>query len=320
MSLTPLAHRKGVGVVPASNSPFHILDAVYTALTAANDYNGVAFPSPLVGVTKTTVGGPITEEVIHGTFTTSGKTYKFMIAAASTAKTPAMFGNHTWLANCIMTGGNINSGVYLDWAHGTTPMTGGTPTGFMRTLDTATTTCVKVYATITAEKVDIDYETNTGLILTSSIGAILDPETASLVSAESDGRVYGVMVSGSSAVMAATQNTATGTGSPYRYLSSNGGAHFAVHVPGTTNLWRGNRSDFSVISTPTSDANADNEPQAWAIRCHETVGSKGIGRLREVCVTRDAKYGLRAQIAGVDKWYYLAGATGVDQDALARLC
>lgn len=321
MSLTALAHRKGVGVVPASNSPFHILDAVYTALTAANDYNGVAFPAPLVGVTKFTAGGPVTEEAIYGTFTTSAKTYKFLIAAASVAKNPLMAGSHTWLANCILSGGCINAGAFATWDHATQPFTSGGPTGLMRTLDTATTTCVKVYAIITAETLHIYYETNTGTILGTAFGALIDPESTSGNSAESDGRVYGTWVGGSAGAMSATQNAISATsGSMFEYTAGNGREHFFVHNIGASTTRRGNRNDGLVSSTTTSLASPDNEPYAFPSYVYDPLGGQGLGRLREICVTRDAKYGFRAQISGVDKWFYISGSTGVDQDAMALLC
>lgn len=319
MSLAALLHRKGAGVVPAANTPVGILDAVYTALTAANDYNGVAFPSPLTGVTKYQNGG--VTEAVYGSFTTSAKTYKFLIAGVNAARTPFMGGSHTWLANCIMSGGCISAGAFATWDHATQPFTSGGPTGLLRTLDTATTTCVKVYAVLTAETLDVYYETNAGTILGSAFGALIDPESTGGNSAESDGRVYGTMVGGSAGAMSSVQNLSTwASGSIFRYTASNGREHFIVHNVGLTTTRRATRNDQLAASTTTALASCDNEPLAFPSYVYDPVGGQCLGRLREICVVRDAKYGTRAQIAGVDKWFYVSGSTGTDQDALGLLC
>lgn len=319
MSLTALAHRKGAGVVPAANTPVGILDAVYTALTAANDYNTVAFPSPLVGVTKYQNAG--VTEAVYGTFTTSAKTFKFVIGGVNAARTPFMGGSHTWLANCIMSGCTLTAGAFSTWDSGTNPFTTGFPSGLLRTFDTGITTVAKVYAVLTAETLHLYYETNTGTILGSAFGALIDPESTSGNSQESDGRIYGIAVGGSAGAMSSIQNISTaGSGSMFRYTASNGREHFLVFTPTTGVVRRAARNDYRVSATTTADASCDNEPYAWPIPVYDPNGGQGLGRLREVCCVRDAKYGFRAQIAGVDKWFYVSGSTGTDQDAYGLIC
>ena len=322
MSLAALLHRKGAGVVPAGNAGNQILDAVHTALTAANDYNGVGFPSPLVGVTRFTAGAPVTEEAIYGTFTTSAKTYKFLIAWASVAKTPLMdtTGTHTWLAGCVMSGGTLNAGAFATWDHATAPFTSGQSSGLCRTVDTATTTIAKVYAVITAETLWVFYETSTGTILGSAFGALIDPESTGANSAESDGRIYGVWVGGSAGAMSATQHaTPVQSGSVFRHTNAQGREHLLIFTPISGTVRRGSRNDARMSATTTADASPDNEPYAWPIPIYDITGGQGLGRAREVCCTRDAKYGLRAQVAGVDKWFYVSGSVVTDQDAVALI-
>ncbi len=317
MSLSALAHRKGTGVVPAANTVTAILDAAFTALTAAADYAAVNFPSPLVGVTKFTVAGPLTE-AIYGTFATSAKTYKFLIAGSTNAKTPLMAGSHTWLANCIMSGCELNAGAFATWDSATHPFTSGNPSGLLRTFDTGTTTIAKVYAIITAETLHVYYETNTGTILGSAFGALIDPESTTSNSAESDGRIYAVAVGGSAGAMSATQHTVAGAGALFRYNASNGREHLIVFTPGTGVTRRGTRNDFRVVATTTADCSCDNEPYAWSIPIYDPIGGQGLGRLREISITRDAKFGQR-QAPTTDKWYYVSGSTGTDQDAFALI-
>lgn len=317
MALVALNHRKGTGVVPIANTVTSILDAVYTALTAAADYTAVNFPSPLVGVTKFVTAGVLTE-AIYGTFTTSAKTFKFLIAGSATAKTPLMGGSHTWAANCILSGGTLNAGAFATWDSATFPFTSGPSTGLTRTFDTALFTIAKVYAVITAETLHLYYESNTGTIFGSAFGALIDPHSTGGNSAESDGRVYGVAVSGSTAAMFSGMHaTSASVGSYLRYTASASREHFIFFVPGAV-MSRASRNDGRTSSTTTTDASADNEPYAWPIVIYDPLTGKGVGRLREVCLTRDAKYGQK-QAPTTDVWYYVSGSTGTDMDAIALL-
>lgn len=317
MSLTALSHRKWATVTVTVSTCAGLLDHIYTAITQANDYAAVAIPSPLT-VTKYQNAG--TTEAIYGTFGAgSALTPKFLIAGVNAARTPLMSsstnGSHTWTANYLMAGLTKNAGAFATWDHATQPFTSGSPIGLCKFYD-AGVAAAKIHALVTAETVWVFVESATGTFFGCGIGALLDPETTSSTSAESDGRLYSVVVSGTTAI-GATLHT-LGSGFLY-HAASNNSAHFLTIKAGTSSCLRTSRLSAQTAATTTTLINWDSEPVALPIYCYDTVGDRFIGRIREVTVVRDAKMTQRQAPAGVDRWHYVGGSATADQDCLGFL-
>ena len=313
MSLTALAHRKAATVTIVTNTTTAILDYIYTAITAANDYAGTAFPSPLTVTKYQNVG---VTEALYGTFTTGALTHKFLIAGVNAARTPLMGGSHTWTAQYLMGGLTKNAGAFATWDHATLPFTSGQSTGLVKFFDPSVVTGAKVHAIITAETLWVFIESSTNTTYGIGIGALVDPETTTSGSAESDGRIYGVMTSGT-ALISLTLN---GTSASFGYHSaSNNAVHFLCFNAGLSTLQATARNCVTNTSTTTSGANADNEPFAMPIFVRNQTTDKLIGRLREIGFTRDAKHGQVQSPGGVDRWHYVGGSTSADCDCLAYL-
>lgn len=316
MSLASLAHRKWATVTVTTSTCAGLLDHIYTAITQANDYAGVAIPSPLT-VTKYQNAG--TTEAIYGTFGAgSALTPKFLIAGVNAARTPLMSsstnGSHTWTANHLMAGLTKNAGAFASWDHASQPFTSGSPIGLSKFYD-ASVAAAKIHALVTAESVSVFVETAAGAFLGTGIGALLDPETTSSTSAESDGRLYSVVVSGTSAIGAGIHG---GSGLLY-HNASNNGTHFLTLKAGTSSCLRTSRLSSQTPSTTTTLTNWDSEPVALPIYCYDTAGDRFIGRLREITVVRDAKMAQRQSPGGTDRWFYVGGSASADGDCLGFL-
>jgi len=317
MSLTTLSHRKWATVTVTTSTCPGLLDHIYTAITQANDYAGVAIPSPLT-VTKYQNAG--TTEAIYGTFGAgSALTPKFLIAGVNAARTPLMStstnGSHTWTANYLMAGLTKNAGAFATWDHATQPFTSGSPIGLCKFYDAAVA-AAKVHAYVTAETVWVFIETNTGTVFGTGIGALLDPESSSSNSAESDGRLYSVVVTGTTA-MAGTFNTATNAW--LTHSAANNAVHWLTLQPGSSSCLRTAKIAAHSASTTTTLINRDSEPVALPLYCYDVVGDKFLGRLREVTVVRDAKLGQRQSPAGADRWHYVGGSPSADGDCIGLL-
>jgi len=317
MSLTTLSHRKWSTVTVTTSTCPGLLDHIYTAITQANDYAGVAIPSPLT-VTKYQNAG--TTEAIYGTFGAgSALTPKFLIAGVNAARTPLMStstnGSHTWTANYLMAGLTKNAGAFATWDHATQPFTSGSPIGLCKFYDAATA-AAKVHAYVTAESVWVFIETNTGTVFGCGIGAILDPESSSSNSAESDGRLYSVVVTGTTALASNFNSTA---GTFFYHTANNNAIHFLTLQPGSSSCLRTARLHTQAASTTTTLINRDSEPVALPIYCYDSANDKFLGRLREVTVVRDAKLGQRQSPAGTDRWHYVGGSPSADQDCIGLL-
>lgn len=317
MSLTTLSHRKWATVTVTTSTCPGLLDHIYTAITQANDYAGVAIPSPLTSVTKRQNAG-VTESVDFG-FATAGLTVKGQISGVNAARTPLMStstnGSHTWTANYLMAGLTKNAGAYQAWDHATQPFTSGSPIGLCKFYDAAVA-AAKVHAYITAETVWVFIETAAGGVLGTGIGAPIDPESSSSNSAESDGRLYSVVVTGTTQ-MAGTFNTATNAW--LTHSASNNAVHWLTLQPGSSSCLRTSKVVSPVASTTTTMINRDSEPVALPIYCYDQGNDKFLGRLREVTVVRDAKLGQRQSPAGTDRWHYVGGSTSADVDCMGLL-
>lgn len=316
MSLTALAHRKWATVTVTTSTCPGLLDHIYTAITQANDYAGVAIPSAL-SVTKYQNAG--TTEAIYGTFgAASALTPKFLIAGVNAARTPLMSastnGSHTWTANHLMAGLTKNAGAFATWDHATQPFTSGSPIGLSKFYD-ASVAAAKIHALVTAETLWVFIESATGTFFGCGIGALLDPESTDSTDSESDERVYSVVVSGTTAIGTGIHG---GSGLLY-HGASNNATHFLTLQPGSSSCLRTQRLQPMSLSTTTTLTTRAGKPIAIPLFCYDTVNDRCLGRLREIMAVRDGKMGQRQSPAGVDRWFYVGGSASADGDCIGLL-
>ena len=227
----------------------NMLDAIYSALSAANDYRGTAKPSThawtftkraVLGVTNAITCEPpasaglgVTPVVIIG-----GRTI------VSTPTTPTMLAPDTSFNSTLHVGVNKNGGAYNSW-DAALPMTSGQWSGYYRATSTimATSTIVRCY--VSQETILVCTINTTTSHAWFYSGAILQPySNDTSVCAETDGRLYGMTVSGGTAGIAATWLTSTGAMFSHNISANN--LHSAVFQPNTSTMWScGTRTVYS---------------------------------------------------------------------------
>lgn len=317
MSLATLAHQRWSTVTVTTSTAPGILNHIYTAITQANDYAATAIASPLTSVTKR---GGTTESIDFG-FAAASLGVKGQISGVNAARTPLMAasanGSHTWSANVLMMGLTKNAGAYSAWDHASAPFTSGQTIGLCKFFDVGALTAAKVHALVTAETVWVFIETSGGAVYGGGIGAIHDPESTAANSAESDGRVYSVVTTGTALALSSAMHSNT-SANFLNHVASTTGAHHLTLTPGASTCRRTSRLTVHQASTTTTLTTPDGEPVALPIYVYDTVNDRFIGRMREVRAVRDAKINQR-QDPGIDAWYYVAGSPSADQDALGFL-
>jgi hypothetical protein len=317
MSLATLAHQRWATVTVTTSTAPGILNHIYDAITQANDYASVAIASPLTSVTKR---GGTTESVDFG-FGAASLNVKGQISGVNAARTPLMSGStngaHTWTANFLMAGLTKNAGAYSAWDHASAPFTSGQTVGLSKFFDCGTVTASKIHALVTAETLWVFIESATGTVFGFGMGAHLDPESTGANSAESDGRLYSVAVTGTISALQSGMHASTLTNF-LNHQNSNNQAHFLTLTPGGSTCKRTSRLMSSQASTTTTLTTPDGEPVALPLYFYDTVNDRFLGRLREVRAVRDAKINQR-QDPGTDAWYYVSGSPSADQDALGFL-
>lgn len=316
MSLTALAHQRFATVTVTTATAAGVLDHIYDAITAANDYAAVAIASPLVTTPYQNAG---TTEALYGTFgAASAMVPKFLIAGVNAARTPLMGGSHTYSSNFLMVGITKNAGAFASWDHATLPFTSGQNSGLVKFLDCGTVTAAKVYAIVSAESLWVFIESSTGTVYGFGVGALLDPLGTGSNTAETDGRTYSVVSTGTTSSLVGTLN-GTGAGSFLNHTASNNATHFLTFTPGGSTLKRTSRLTTNQASSTTTMTTPDGEPIHAKILFYDTVNDRCLGNLREVGPVRDSKLDLRQSPAGVDRWFYVASSSTADSDAIGFL-
>lgn len=239
MSL-PAVNWRYVGNQPfAVASVEAVLNAIYTLGTAVTYADGTA-RTPGVGSAGTysryqNVG--VTEAVYLTPATTTALAQRIILAGAAGAAAPTMASPDTYTANNLMIGLNKNSGAFNAWT-AALPFTAGQWFGYWRVWPTsAGTGSVDLYEN--TEGIWVVVRNSTGsATYHCCAGATLDPESSDASDAESDGRIYGVWVTGSGAAAAVTFTDPSFVTDwcPWCHDTSNGTAHSATFVPGSGTL------------------------------------------------------------------------------------
>jgi hypothetical protein len=236
-------------VTPSGTAVENMLDAIYTALTAANDYRGTAKPSThtwtitrrqVASVTNALTCEPpasaglgVTPVVIIG-----GRTL------AGTPTAPTMLAPDTAFNSTLVVGVNKNGGAYNSW-DAALPMTSGQWSGYYRASNTimATSTIVRCY--VSQETILVCTINTTTSHAWFYSGAILQPySNDTTVCAESDGRLYGMTTSGGSAIVSSTWLTTAAA--VFSHNTAANTVHSAVFQPGTGTMWAcGTRTIYS---------------------------------------------------------------------------
>ena len=245
----PLTFVRCADVSPAAATIAGFLDAIYSALSAVNDYRGTAKPAThawtftqrqVLAVTNAiTCEPPAALGLISPVIIIGGR------AAVSTPTAPTMLAPDTAFNSVCLVGINKNGGVYNSW-DAALPMTSGQFSGYYRGVyPTLNVTATIIRCFVSQETLFIQCIGSAAVQGWMYAGALLQSYTNDTVlCAETDGRLYGMTVSGGTSSVSATWlSTASAMFSHQTPASSN---HSAVFQPNTATMWAcGTRTIYS---------------------------------------------------------------------------
>lgn len=306
------------------NNVNSILDNFYTMCTSTTYADG-STRTPGSGsawtwgrdTTNTFQTGATT--ALYGTPPVDAIGHRVCMAASTNAGSPGskQFID-SYAANVIMIGTAKNAGVYGNWTNGTTPFTTGDFTGFVHAgRGTASVTISTVYMWESQECIAIQMVHSTGNLSEAWAGAFIDPLSSNSLNAESDGRLYGVMTTGSALVAAGSRNTSNTSAGFWHNISATQ-AHCGVFVPGSATVQTAFKGTVGVNNTVFSaNLTAKNgDIPRLPISMAYTNSPYFAGQLRQIYMTRNAaSTGLTWSIGGVPQGYIITSSSTTSSEA-----
>lgn len=324
MALPTLNWRYCAPVTLGANTTVGILDALYTAGTAAT-YNDGTARTPGTGSAWTwnrdTGGG--SNVASYGTPPVNALGMQYIVAGATvlpgSGPTMITLGGDTNAINRLNIGMNKNAGAYAGW-NLAAPFTSGTFSGYAN-VSPATTTVT--YATLHY------WESQEGFVAQLFTaagtqgyafggGAFLNPLTTGGSNAESDGRVYSITSTGSATFMSTSWISGLANNGPFRGSSVASDTRFWQFIPGTGALVQPRRISTG-ISTTTFISPGGEFPSVPQFHFANNVTGEYLGCLREVAMTRAARTGQRWSNGPATVGYILSAQSAADQQCCVLL-
>ena len=296
------------------------LDAVYTLGTTGSyadgtsrvqgsnsawNFTGNRFQSSSVteAVWCTPPGGVNTQTVLMAGSAINQPTGSAM-AAPDLATTNNMFVNLT-----------KGSGSYNNWVLNP-PINNGTTFGYWKFWSTAGG-AGNAFLWESKECVAVILNTSTGTTYGFIAGAILDPESADVADAESDGRLYGIICGGAIIIPSNfTTNTAANTFLT-NHSPTNGQAHSGVFTPGASTIITLKTNQALVQSDNTTFRTTSGKFVRQTITmCKSGTPFTFIGRLRDIMYCTDGKTGQKLLDGASTVGYLMGSHTSTDNDQL----
>lgn len=273
----PAAGWRYVGMAPfASSATFTAIIAAFLSLGQATTYaNGTArTPGSGAAGTWTEVA---TGEAISVTPALSPLNHRLLIAGSATSVAGAVAASpDTTALNVLMTGVNKNSGAYSNWKSAT-PYTSGQWFGFWRNFALASGAgAVYLWESPTSIYVVI---TSSGGTASQHflLGCPVDPQSTDTVNdAESDGRLYGQMTTGGSAINVATILSSPPATNilPFGHSGTASQQHMGVFTPGGSTLITCQRAvTLAVAGTTTGLRSRSSKFAAYPIPVRATAAA-----------------------------------------------
>ena len=320
MPLPTLNWRRLAPVTLAANTVNSMLDAIYTAGTAVTYADGSTRTPGTdcawtwsrdttnalqTGATTATWGTPPTS---FPSVTNPGTVIPQTVIWAGSTAAPTNTLQYTSttsdarLADIIYVGQCKSPGAYSDW-NTATPFTSGQFTGFATAAPLPSAAVwgqMQMYES--QEAVVVQFWRASAVATASSIaGAFIDPNSASSLVSETDGRLYGLSSSGSNNYNSSTFLSATSSALFYEAsVSTNSRCGF--FSPGTATINGLRRFGSFTPGTTTVSPNSDIPllPLYAA-----SISTFVVPRFREIFIVRDLLSAQRIQVSSVDYAYVL---------------
>lgn len=324
MTLSTLNWRRLANVNVTVSTAAGVLDHLWSVLAPANTvyYDGSARTAGSgSAATWSRYQNAGTTEALYATPATNTLTIRWILAGVNAARTPLMASPDTYTANVLMGSINKNSGAFASWDSGTAPFTSGSFFGYWKWWNAGGVAGKTIYAFECQEAVAVFIEDTGGAVYGFLIGAYLDPMSSDTTfNAESDGKLYGLIASGSSAITAAFNTAGGSTASSNNWMShstSAANSHVGIFTPGAGTLITLYRTFTPSVSTTTNFLMTNGDyslfPPAYSNR---TGNQNTIGQLRSINMGIDGLMGNVFQTSGVDVAYLAGGSTSATQDVI----
>jgi hypothetical protein len=319
MSLSPLAWRYVGAQAFASATVAAVLDALYTLGTAVT-YADATTRTPGSGSawTWSRYQNASVTEACYATPPTATLGLRVILAGAASlpSPSPTMASPDAAAANVLNVNVIKNASSFNAW-NAASPFTSGQTFGYWRVWATAAGAgTVRLYEG--TEAVVVLIETASASQYGAILGAILDSESTDLVSdSESDGKLYGIITSGTAANISGTMNTS----SQFLDHSTTASNHHAgIFTPGGSTLLPMNRRfQASAFMTTTGlktragrFVRAPYDYRATAAAPNDVA----LGRLREISMFSDGKTATRLTSGGTTIGYLVGGSSSTDVDVV----
>jgi hypothetical protein len=319
MSLSPLAWRYVGAQAFASATVAAVLDALYTLGTAVT-YADATTRTPGSGSawTWSRYQNASVTEACYATPPTETLGLRVILAGAASlpSPSPTMASPDAAAINVLNVNVIKNAGSFNAW-NAASPFTSGQTFGYWRAWATAAGAgTVRLYEG--TEAVVVLIETASASQYGAVLGAILDSESTDLVSdSESDGKLYGIITSGTSANISGTIHTV----SQFLDHSTTASNHHAgIFTPGgSTLLTMSRRAQANVAMTTTGlktragrFVRAPYDYRATASAPNDVA----LGRLREISMFSDGKVGTKLTSGGTTIGYLVGGSSSTDVDVV----
>jgi len=232
-------------VSPAAATIAGFLDAIYTALSAVNDYRGTAKPASHAWTFTQRQVSAVTNAITCEAPAALGLISPVVIIAGRATSGGVMLAPDTAFNSLCLIGVNKNGGVYNSW-DAALPMTSGQWSGYYRGVYSAlnvTATIVRCY--VSQETIFIQCIGSATVQGWMYAGGILQPYTNdTALACETDGRLYGMTVSGGTSSVSTTWLTAASA--MFSHQTSASTNHSAVFQPNTATMYAcGTRTVYS---------------------------------------------------------------------------
>jgi len=233
----PLTFVRCADTSPAGTTIQDFLDAIYSALSAANDYRGTAKPASHAWTFTRRQVSTVTNAITCEAPAALGLISPVVIIAGRTAVgSPTMLAPDTAFNSLCLIGVNKNGGAYNSW-DAALPMTSGQFSGYYRGVYSAlnaTATIVRCY--VSQETIFIQCIGSAAVQGWMYAGALLQPYTNDTsLACETDGRLYGMTVSGGTSSVSTTWLTAASAMFSHSTAASQN--HSAVFQPNTATMY-----------------------------------------------------------------------------------
>lgn len=229
-----------------------------------------------------------TTVAVYGNPPTNALGMRYIIAGSASSVTYTVLTPDTATTTGTLVGGmQKNAGTYTTWGS-STPFTNAGFSGFWR----AARPMVNVpYDSVSLwesqEACFIQWaRAADGLSTINAFGALFDPIGSTSQQAESDGRIYNMILGGSNSLTASNALNITTDGSSFgQHTATINGSHAGFYTPGANTIRTSQR--FGNFTPDTTLTTADNEPVGIPFSIRDFVSNNFRGSTRQWYITKD---------------------------------